>query len=176
MCNVLEKLHSDEPLTDRERATHEAGLVSVLRQIHDDLDAAVADAYGWSHDLRDEEILARLVALNAERAREEQRGVIRWLRPEFQNPAGASQAALDTGQPIETPAASVKREKQPWPPALADQARAVRQTLVARGVATTAAELARAFSRARVERVEELLETLVSLGQARRTGDGRFVA
>ncbi len=46
----------------------------MLRQIHDDLDAAVAEAYGWPVDLADEEILARLVALNHERAEEERRG------------------------------------------------------------------------------------------------------
>ena len=53
---------------------HEQGLVSVLKQIHDDLDAAVAEAYGWAGDLSDEEILRRLVGLNAERAEEEKRG------------------------------------------------------------------------------------------------------
>ena len=47
MYNVLEKLRSGEPLTDKEKVTHEQGLVSVLKQIHDDLDAAVFDAYGW---------------------------------------------------------------------------------------------------------------------------------
>jgi hypothetical protein len=35
---------------------------------HRALDAAVLDAYGWPHDLCDEEILARLLALNRERA------------------------------------------------------------------------------------------------------------
>jgi hypothetical protein len=35
---------------------------------YDDLDAAVLDAYGWRHDLTNEQILERLVALNAERA------------------------------------------------------------------------------------------------------------
>jgi hypothetical protein len=35
---------------------------------HKKLDAAVADAYGWPRDLSDEEILARLLALNLERA------------------------------------------------------------------------------------------------------------
>ena len=58
---------------------------------------AVFDAYGWPHDLSDEEILARLVALNAERAEEERRGIVRWLRPEFQNPSGtaaSSQTAI----------------------------------------------------------------------------------
>lgn len=110
MYNVLEKLRSGEALTAKERVIHEQGLVSVLRQIHDDLDAAVLDAYGWSDLLPllriahgneppaegqsredakrafDEAILERLVALNAERAAEEARGIIRWLRPEFQNP------------------------------------------------------------------------------------------
>ena len=87
MYNVLEKLRSGEPLNDKEKTIHEQGLVSVLKQLHDELDAAVFDAYGWPVTLTDEEILERLVALNAERAAEEQRGLIRWLRPEFQNPA-----------------------------------------------------------------------------------------
>ena len=73
-------------LTDKEKTIHEQGLVSVLKQIHDDLDAAVFEAYGWPVTLTDEEILERLVALNAERDAEEKRGLIRWLRPEFQNP------------------------------------------------------------------------------------------
>jgi len=38
--------------------------------------------------LPDEETLRRLVALNAKRAEEEKRGLIRWLRPAFQNPKG----------------------------------------------------------------------------------------
>ncbi len=36
--------------------------------LHEKLDAAVLDAYGWPHDLSDEEILERLLALNLERA------------------------------------------------------------------------------------------------------------
>ncbi len=35
---------------------------------HQRLDAAVCDAYGWPHDLTDEQILERLLALNLERA------------------------------------------------------------------------------------------------------------
>ena len=35
---------------------------------HRRLDAAVLDAYGWPRDVSDEEILARLLALNLERA------------------------------------------------------------------------------------------------------------
>lgn len=39
-----------------------------LANAHRELDAAVADAYGWPADLADDAILARLLALNQERA------------------------------------------------------------------------------------------------------------
>jgi type II restriction/modification system DNA methylase subunit YeeA len=39
-----------------------------LHMAHTKLDRAVLDAYGWPHDLGDEEILERLLALNLERA------------------------------------------------------------------------------------------------------------
>jgi hypothetical protein len=39
-----------------------------LKLAHEKLDKAVCDAYGWPHDLSDEEILARLLALNLARA------------------------------------------------------------------------------------------------------------
>jgi hypothetical protein len=39
-----------------------------LEQAHKKLDQAVLDAYGWPHDLTDEQILERLLALNLERA------------------------------------------------------------------------------------------------------------
>lgn len=111
--NVLEKLRSGETLTAKERIIHDQGLVSVLRQIHDELDEAVLHAYGWIDLLpllrgsrgtvastdgqtRDdamrafeETVLERLVALNAERAAAEARGDVLWLRPELQNPAAA---------------------------------------------------------------------------------------
>ena len=44
-----------------------------LDELHRALDEAVCDAYGWPHDLSDEEILERLLALNLERAAQ-QRG------------------------------------------------------------------------------------------------------
>ena len=39
-----------------------------LDHLHRDFDAAVAAAYGWPADLSDDEALARLFALNQERA------------------------------------------------------------------------------------------------------------
>ncbi|MFO0041003.1 MAG: class I SAM-dependent DNA methyltransferase [Pseudomonadota bacterium] len=120
--NVLEKLRRDEPLTAKERVIHDQGLVSVLRELHDDLDRAVFAAYGWE-DLgerlvgkpgattpwpekpaeqaeAEEELLSRLVALNAERAAEEARGIVRWLRPEFQNPQATERAAVQDPLPM----------------------------------------------------------------------------
>ena len=38
-----------------------------LAQAHDRLDLAVLDAYGWPHDITDDDILARLLALNLQR-------------------------------------------------------------------------------------------------------------
>ena len=43
-----------------------------LRNAHAKLDAAVADAYGWTANLSDEQILERLLALNLERAEAEE--------------------------------------------------------------------------------------------------------
>jgi hypothetical protein len=119
MYNVLEKLRAGEALNPKEKQIHEAGLVSVLRQLHDDLDAAVFIAYGWPATLTDAEILERVVALNAERAKEEASGLVRWLRPDYQNPKGAQahQAALViptlNPQPS-TPVASCRGPRR-WP-------------------------------------------------------------
>jgi hypothetical protein len=74
------------PLTDVERDICERGLVLILKELHERIDALVAEAYGWPADLAEEEILARLVALNKARAAEERRGLVRWLRPDYQVP------------------------------------------------------------------------------------------
>ncbi|MFQ6027103.1 MAG: hypothetical protein ACE5Q6_06395 [Dehalococcoidia bacterium] len=38
-----------------------------LDQVHQRLDRAVLDAYGWPHDISDQDLLANLLALNLER-------------------------------------------------------------------------------------------------------------
>lgn len=201
MYNVLEKLRSGEPLTAKEKTIHDDGLVSVLKKIHDDLDAAVFDAYGWPATLSDDEILERLVALNHERAAEEKRGLIRWLRPEFQNKGGSGavqqeldvvDASDDDADDADTAAAEkkprrgrgaakksagraappAKAAKQAWPKDLAEQTRAVRTALAAADGIVTTADVARQFKNAKVPRVEEILATLVALGHARRTDSG----
>ena len=173
LYNVLEKVRARAPLTDAERDVHTKGLVGVLREIHDDLDGAVLEAYGWPVDLSDEEVLERLVQLNRERAAEEAAGVVRWLRPEFQNPEGV---ALQAKVALEAKAAEKKMEPMPWPSSLPEQAKAVRQALEALQVPVTPAQAAKAFKGARRTTVAELLETLTALGQVVKLDDGRYIA
>jgi hypothetical protein len=178
MYNVLEKLRSGEPLTEKEREIHEQGLVSVLKQIHDDLDAAVFEAYGWPSTLTNEEILERLVALNHERAEEEKLGLVRWLRPDFQNPQGEKtvtqvsiqDAGLETPKPEKV--AKVKRAaKLPWPKDLPARVVAVRD-LLAELREATAAEVPRRFKGVQEEQAEKLLESLAAVGVAIETTAG----
>ncbi len=178
MYNVLEKLRAGTALTAKEQVTHEEGLVSVLRQLHDDLDAAVASAYGLPVTATDDEILTFLCKLNAERAAEERSGLIRWLRPSFQHPeATTTQATMGTAD-TETaaPAKAKVVGKLPWPKTLAEQAQAVRAALAAAGGPVDVATLAKNFKGTKTDRLEDILETLASLGQARALSDDRYVA
>lgn len=89
LYNILERIRegaSRNDLDESEQRIFDDGLILILKEIHDRLDTAVAEAYDWPADLSEEEILARLVALNRERAAEEKRGLVRWLRPEYQIP------------------------------------------------------------------------------------------
>ena len=67
LYNALVKPRSGKPLTAAERGVHDRGLVGVLQRLDDDLDRAVCAAYGWPTDLGDDDLLARLVALNRAR-------------------------------------------------------------------------------------------------------------
>lgn len=103
------------------------------------LDVAVFAAYGWPAALSDEDILAGVVALNAQRSAEERSGLVRWLRPEFQAPNELLvQTTLAGMAPVESPA-PVRRE-QPWPPSLPDQVRAVKERAAGRADAECAAD------------------------------------
>ena len=173
MYNVLEKLRAGEVIEGKDREIYDHGLIGILRDLHDQIDAAVAEAYGWPVDLSDEDILFRLVALNKERAEEEARGHIRWLRPEYQNPSGAQAAKGKTTEMDLGPKAKV--EKSPWPKTLPDQIAAVREALEEMGEATPD-QIARRFLRARTTAVQPLLESLAALGQAEKVEENRYAA
>ena len=174
MYNVIEKLRSGDPLTSKEKLVHEQGLVSVLKQIHDELDEAVFEAYGWPASLTDDEILERLVALNAERAAEEKTGLIRWLRPDFQAPQGERPVtqrqiglAIARDEPTEQPAA-----KPAWPSALPEQLALLRSVMFG-DVATAASKsLTKQFRGAKKKEIETALESLEALGILVSAGDG----
>ncbi|MCW1937819.1 class I SAM-dependent DNA methyltransferase [Pseudomonas sp. MDMC_285] len=195
--NVLEKLRAGEPLNVKDKTIHEQALVSVLRELHDELDRAVFAAYGW-HDLAaqlvgkpgattplpdkpeaqaeaEEELLCRLVALNSERAAEEARGHIRWLRPEYQNPSAAvaseqSEAELDDTTDFESvPAAAAATGKLTWPKQMREQVAAVRHALSQSPLPADA--LAAQFKRSPKVAVQAVLDALEELGMVQRDAD-----
>ncbi|MBN8442747.1 MAG: class I SAM-dependent DNA methyltransferase [Thauera sp.] len=217
MYNVLEKLRAGDTLSAKERAIHEQGLVSVLRELHDALDTAVFEAYGWS-DLgarlvgrpgattplpdkpedqaaAEEELLQRLVELNAARAAEEARGQVRWLRPDYQNPGAAralapspsqSQApsqleaelvggaactaGVGEGEGAEGAAAATAPAagKAAWPKSMREQVAAVRSALAHQPLTSEA--IAARFKRAPRAAVLAVLEALEELGMV--VGEG----
>ena len=153
MYNLLEKLRAGTPFSDLDRAYNNRALVSTLNQIHDELDKAVFEAYGWQ-DLWgkptaeiDETILERLVALNAERAAEERNGHIRWLRPEYQAPTQtqSTQIAL-TGIDVEPETVVTPVEQQKWPPLPKAQLAAIRDLLRTSSGEWTVAQIANQFT------------------------------
>ena len=208
LYNVLERVRElengcDVPaLSAKERDIHEAGLVSVLKEIHDDIDRAVFEAYGWSdlipalvgkpgattpsphktpeQEAAEEELLSRLVALNKERAAEERRGIVRWLRPDYQIPKlGHKVAKPDDGEQVEADLAvpGPADGRPAWPKDGLEQIRIVRDML-GRAAAPLAADgLSAAFrgrnSAQRKQRVADVLQTLAETGGAQQGIDGQ---
>jgi len=175
LYNVLEALRDGRALTDKERDIHDRGLVTLIRQHHDAIDSAVAEAYGWPADLSDEDILTRLVTLNKARAAEEAKGLIRWLRPEFQASGATTpqvNATLDLGDaPAAAPATII-----PWPKTLAEQVSTVAALLAATQAPQHPSEIARAIKGTNAKGVTPVLDALTAIGQARRLADGRYAA
>ncbi len=202
LYNVLDALREGRALTAKEKAIHDAGLVAVLRSLHDELDAAVLAAYGWA-DLtlpRDEQtLLTRLVALNNERAAEETNGTIRYLRPAYQDPAQRgktdaeitaqpavepTQTSIDMGATIDAESAQLatfkkaKARKPAWPSTLPERMKAVAGLLSTNAEPMDSEAVARAFagkSEAK-KQIPEILETLVALGRAQAVNKTEFAA
>lgn len=191
MYNVLEKLRNGEALTAKDKTIHEQGLVSVLRTLHDELNAAVLQAYGWSdlgpvpwtdeaaRSAWTDALLQRLVDLNTRRAAEEASGTVRWLRPEFQNPSSANaQAAIGMAEQTEaeddeaeasTTAPVISVVQQAWPATLPEQIKAVADILTNAPTPLDLDAIAAHFkARGRWrERLPTILETLVAIGRVR---------
>lgn len=190
-----------DPLTPAERDAYEAGQIAILKELHDEIDRETFAAYGWSdlgerlvskpggttpsahktadQEAAEEELLVRLVALNQERIAEEKQRVVHWLRPEFQKQRllaklkGQTQVEADLGE------AAALAEVANWPSDGLDQIRSVRDLLARAPSPISVPALSAAFSGRntpkRRQRVEQVLETLVSTGAARRdAGTGGY--
>ena len=207
MYNVMEKLRSGVALSEKEKSTNEQGLISVLRELHDDLDRAVFEAYAWT-DLAEKllgkpgattplvdkpaeqteaekELLSRLVALNTERVAEEKKGIVRWLRPEFQAKATAPapvQAELEVTEEDDKLVATGTIGRMPWPKELPDQVRAVAEVLAREKRVLAADGIAGCFvgkgpwKKGLQKRLPQLLETLEAVGRARKVKGGWIAA
>lgn len=209
LYNVLERERELEngcdvpPLDAKEKAIHDAGLISVLKEIHDDIDRATLEAYGWAdlapalvgkvgattpsphktpaQEAAEEELLVRLVALNLERAAEEKQGNVRWLRPEYQIPKlGIKQVrSASVGEQIEADVTVADvAEQLPWPTDGLEQIRIVRDILAKSASPLAADAIAASFagrnSPKRKERVAMVLETLVATGATRMDDTTRY--
>lgn len=183
LYNVLAALREGRALTAKEKTQHTQGLVGVLRELHDELDAAVLAAYGLPASASTDDILAHLVQLNAERALEEAQGRVRWLRPAFQNPvyslskqelpaqvqqaleADFDQNSTPKGAAAIAPAVAAH---QPWPATLPEQVRAVAELLARSPAPLTLPAVERSFKgRGPWKKgLPTLLQTLEALGRA----------
>ena len=179
MYNVLEKLRAGampNPFDADDRRAFDQGLILVLKELHDQLDAAVAEAYGWPVDLPDEETLARLVALNQARAAEEARGQVRWLRPDHQIPRFGTAAQKQQRQiEAELVVAAGAARKPLFPTTDAAQTAAVMAALAAAPAPVDPAALAASFRQGRrVEpKVAAVLRALARMGYVAALDGGR---
>ncbi|MCW0045749.1 class I SAM-dependent DNA methyltransferase [Brevundimonas sp. BT-123] len=180
LYNVLEKIRAGTPLDAKDQDVKERGRVLILKDLHDQIDRATADAYGWPHDLSDEQILERLVALNAERAAEEAAGHVRWLRPDYQIPrfakgAAAKSGRLDLGETV----VAIDKSLPVFPKDKGEQAMAIHAVLEAAHRPMDAAAVSRAFKGGgkRIEqRVVQALSTLVRYGWITALPGGTYAA
>jgi hypothetical protein len=165
-------------LTPAEDAIKDKGLILILKELHEKLDALVFEAYGWPSTLTDEEILERLVALNHERAAEERRGHVRWLRPDYQIPrfgkALDKMAAKEEQIEAELGIAAAGAKKGAFPSDAVGQTAAVFAALASAKDRITVDDIASGYRKSKnLERhIGGVLDSLVRLGHVT-TRDGK---
>lgn len=177
LYNVREAIRAGQALDENEEAIRDKGLVLILNEHHDTIDSAVAAAYGWPADLSEDDILARLVALNAERAREEMAGRARWLRPDYQRPRFARDGK--GGEQIEAAElvapALVTSGKDAFPTDAVERVSAVLAALGAAATPLDADAIAQGFKQGlKVRRaVRDILVSLARVGEVSTADGGR---
>jgi hypothetical protein len=166
------------PLTPAEADIRDRGLVLILKELHDTIDRLVAEAYGWPADLSDEEIRARLVAVNKERAAEERRSVVRWLRPEYQIPRFGTPKEKAEQIEAELPEVPIAAKKPSFPASEVERTAAVFAMLAQPRDPIDASVLAGRFRQGRrVEKqVSATLRALARMGHVESADAGRTYA
>lgn len=162
LYNAVEKLKSGKPLT----RTEEMGRIVTIKDLHDQIDAACCTAYGWPADISNEQMLAELVALNAQRTAEERRGFIRWLRPGFQiDRLGPLAHRADR---VQTLAAAKHNARRSFPQTSREQAAQVLHLLQGSTKPLTVDEIISTYKRSSDirESVGDILRSLQRLGTA----------
>jgi hypothetical protein len=184
LYNVLEKLRSGTKpvdLNEDERRIFDDGLLLITKELHDKLDIAVAEAYGWPVGLSDDESLSRLVALNKVRSEEERRGLVRWLWPDYQIPRFAKgidkQAAKEEGAQVAAELLPAVEQKPSFPSSAVEQTAAVFAALAAAKQPIDAKGLAAQFKRTKTtdKKVGDVLASLARLGYVT-SDDGKTFA
>lgn len=179
LYNLREALLAGYALNAAEADIRDRGLVMILDEHHEALDAAVAAAYGWPADLAEEEILARLVALNRQRAQEEAQGVVRWLRPDYQRPRfgtpGRMGEQIEAALPVPAPAAATRPA---FPADAVGRVAAVLAALAGTSAPIDAASIAGRFRQGlRVERaIRDILISLARVGEISTVDGGHSFA
>ena len=172
MYNVREKYRAKVKLTKAEETVYNWGVVSILDDIHNKIDDAVARAYGWSNSLSDNEIVSNLVQLNLQRKREEDQGEIKWLRPDYQIPQ-FSEKIQPTSPVNRRMVSSSNAYKRKWPKTIEDRLVALMTTLFELQEATPDT-LAKQFKNVQVTTVKKLLSMLDDIGAVISTETGSF--
>ena len=190
LYNVLTALREGRALTAKDKTIHTQGVVSVLRELHDELDAAVLSAYGLAPAASTDDILGHLVQLNTQRAAEEAKGRVRWLRPDFQNPQNplskpellaheqkALEGDFDTEKSLLKAQQAKPAQQTPWPPTLPEQVRVIAEALAASSAPLTLQALEAQFKGrgAWKKGLPLLLQTLEAIGRAQRVGQDSSV-
>ena len=179
LYNALEayraRVATGRAMTAEETADFDAGSVLILEELHQDIDRLTLEAYGWPSDEGKEDRLARIVALNAERAAEEAQGQVRWLRPDYQAARFVPRQTAGAGtRDLIGDLAAAKAARDAFPADRTGQHLAVLSRLHAAPRPLSAVDIASAFKGREVpRRIDGALKALARLGYAEPTPDGR---
>lgn len=150
LYNVVERLRAiradptQPSLSNAERAIHDAGLASRVLELHDQIDAAVVESYGWPADVSNEDIFKLLVDLNSARAAEEAIGQVKWLRPEYQTVRMA--APIEEESDLRLEEREAEEQRNPFPSNGIERAGAIMAVLAGSEGPLTVEQIAARFT------------------------------